>query len=67
QQRIHPFHIRRRVGRQAAFGQQRLVEQDVGSTAPFATDCRRASTRTKLAPSPQGGRVLLHAVHLLGR
>ena len=30
EQSIHPFHISRRVGRQAAFGQQGLVEQDVG-------------------------------------
>lgn len=30
QQRIHPLHIRRRIGRQATFGQQCLVKQDVG-------------------------------------
>jgi hypothetical protein len=30
QQRIHPFHISRRVCRQAAFGQHGLVKQDVG-------------------------------------
>ena len=30
EQSIHPFHISSRVRRQAAFGQQGLVEQDVG-------------------------------------
>jgi len=30
QQRIHPFHIRRRILRQAAFGQQGLVVEAVG-------------------------------------